>query len=268
MTCPSSGMRRHLPLHHGDVRGGRGRPRSPPGRSRGGPPPGRPPPPPGVASAQRHDEGAAAAQLLLQQAHRVLQLVAAQGVGAHQLRKAPGCGGRGSSSPASSPAGCTGMPRWASCQAASQPARPAPMIFTGSIALLLEIRPPCRRAASEVFWGFRPAARGGRRTALSSVAAYAATPSPQEGEGFSGGWKPPLRVPFGLCAPAVPMSGPRLCTGTGPRPARPIDTGRGTEAPSSVAAYAATPSPRGNAFRTAGSRPCGFPSAFARPPSP
>ena len=27
----------------------------------------------------------------------------------------------------------TGMPRWASCQAASQPARPAPMTMTGSI---------------------------------------------------------------------------------------------------------------------------------------
>ena len=77
----------------------------------------------------------------------------------------------------------TGMPRWASCQAASQPARPAPMIFTGSIALLLEIRPPCRRAAMKCFWGFRPAARGGRRTAPSSVAAYAAAPSPQR-EGF------------------------------------------------------------------------------------
>ena len=47
-----------------------------------------------------------------------------------------------------------------------------------------------------------------------------------------------------LCAPAVPMSGPRLCAGTGPRPARPIDAGRGKEAPSSVAAYAATPSPQ------------------------
>ncbi len=66
----------------------------------------------------------------------------------------------------------------------------------------------------------------------SSVAAYAATSSPQEGEGFSGGWKPPLRVPFGLCVE------------TGPRPARPIDAGRGKEAPSSVAAYAATPSPQ------------------------
>ena len=40
------------------------------------------------------------------------------------------------------------------------------------------------------------------------------------------------------------MSGPRLCAGTGPRPARPIDAGRGTEAPSSVAAYAVTPSPQ------------------------
>ena len=162
----------------------------------------------------------------------------------------------------------TGMPRWASCQAASQPARPAPMIYHWFHSSPPRDPPALPEGGDEVFWGFRPAARGGRRTALSSVAAYAATPSPQEGEGFSGGWKPPLRVPFGLCAPAVPMSGPRLCTGTGPRPARPIDTGRGTEAPSSVAAYAATPSPRGNAFRTAGSRPCGFPSAFARPPSP
>ena len=90
----------------------------------------------------------------------------------------------------------------------------------------------------------RPIDTGRGREAPSSVAAYAVTPFPQEGEGFSGGWKPPLRVPFGLCAPAVPMSGPRLCVGTGPRPARPIDTGRGREAPSSVAAYAATPSPQ------------------------
>ena len=34
-----------------------------------------------------HDEGVAAAQFLLQQSHRVLQLIGAQGVGAHQLSK-------------------------------------------------------------------------------------------------------------------------------------------------------------------------------------
>ena len=107
----------------------------------------------------------------------------------------------------------TGMPRWASCQAASQPARPAPMIFTGSIALLLEIRPPCRRAAMKCFWGFRPAARGGRRTAPSSVAAYAATPSPQEGGRLLGGcgirWAPLSRgerLWAAVCRAAAPYT--------------------------------------------------------------
>ena len=42
-----------------------------------------------------HDEGAAAAQFLLQQPHRVLQLVGAQGVGAHQLAEGRAVVGRG-----------------------------------------------------------------------------------------------------------------------------------------------------------------------------
>ena len=49
--------------------------------------------PVGVGAGQ--DQGAQAAQLLLQQAHRVLQLVGAQGVGAHQLRELPAVVGGG-----------------------------------------------------------------------------------------------------------------------------------------------------------------------------
>ncbi len=41
--------------------------------------------------------------------------------------------------------------------------------------------------------------RSGRKEAPSSVAAYAATPSPP---GLWGGWKPPLRDVFGLCVGA------------------------------------------------------------------
>ena len=56
----------------------------------------------------------------------------------------------------------------------------------------------------------RPAGRNpleaetvGRREAPSSVTASAVTPSPLRGEGFSGGWKPPLRGDiFSFCAPA------------------------------------------------------------------
>ena len=44
--------------------------------------------------------------------------------------------------------------------------------------------------------------RSGRKEAPSSVTAYAVPPSPRRGEGFGGGWKPPLRDVFGLCVGA------------------------------------------------------------------
>ncbi len=44
--------------------------------------------------------------------------------------------------------------------------------------------------------------RSGRKEAPSSVTAYAVPPSPLRGEGFGGGWKPPLRDVFGLCVGA------------------------------------------------------------------
>ena len=44
----------------------------------------------------------------------------------------------------------------------------------------------------------------------SSVTAYAVTPSPLWGEGFSGGWKPPLRDAFGLCTPLRHVTGPGM----------------------------------------------------------
>ena len=63
----------------------------------------------------------------------------------------------------------------------------------------MRARQPPRRA--EPFGG-HPAAGMGEEDP-SSVTAYAVTPSPLRGEGFSGGWKPPLRGDiFSFCAPA------------------------------------------------------------------
>ena len=103
------------------------------------------------------------------------------------------------------------------------------------------------------FWGFRPAARGGRRTAPSSVAAYAATSSPQEGEGFSGGWKPSLRGPLqslrrgAHCVPAVFHERPWSLRRGGASPARfhPKDARKG--------------------FRPAGQNPSGTGTGVERP---
>ena len=83
---PLLGDVQYFPLHHGDVGvgldllgngGGEGVTVYRQGASRLHP----------VLIGAGHDEGVAAAQLLLQQSHRVLQLIGAQGVGAHQLSK-------------------------------------------------------------------------------------------------------------------------------------------------------------------------------------
>ena len=84
----------HLPLHHRDVGvaadffrdgGGEGVAVHRQGAPRLHP----------VGVGAGHNEGAAPAQLLLQKPHRVLQLVGAQGVGAHQLPEIPAVVGGG-----------------------------------------------------------------------------------------------------------------------------------------------------------------------------
>ncbi len=91
---PFSGDLRHLPLHHGDPGVGADFFRDLPGEGvavhRQGPAGLHP-----VGVGAGHNQGLAPAQLLLQQAHRVLQLVGPQGVRAHQLPEIFGVVGGG-----------------------------------------------------------------------------------------------------------------------------------------------------------------------------
>ena len=76
-----------------------------------------------------HHERAEPAHLLFEEADRVIELVAAEGVAADELGEPIGLVDRGRRGPGASRGAMTGTPREAACQAASLPARPPPMMW-------------------------------------------------------------------------------------------------------------------------------------------